>query len=259
MSGDIYGHIWPHQRYALEERDAMIERDGWNCWRCGCFLPGQRGARAHRIARTKTNLKEYGPYVLDHRLNIKHSCEHCNSYAMHFDGMEERETMLAEIVADLTARGYPTDAEDFKHRERKSRNRTDAEKAEARRQRDQERKAIRSIKAKEAYRKKLEWQREYDRKNRKRMTTAKAASAKRIKEGGEPRQYTAWVTEEAKAEYRQAYFRLRGYIRWVAQHYKVEVSKVETVCTAHELRKIEKHRANVEACRQDNERENKKK
>lgn len=101
------GRLSAHQRYALDERDAMIDRDGYNCWRCGCYLPGQRGARAHRIARTKVNLTEYGPYVLDHRLNIKHSCERCNSYAMHFESWQEREDMVAEIRADLTARGYP--------------------------------------------------------------------------------------------------------------------------------------------------------
>ena len=109
---DISGSLTPELRYALAERDKMIERDGWTCWRCHEPLSSHRGQRAHRIARTKPNLAKYGPYILDHAENIQHSCTQCNPYAMRFHP-GAREAMLELIRVDLAARGLPSTPEEW--------------------------------------------------------------------------------------------------------------------------------------------------
>lgn len=106
---NLTGRLSNAIKYALEERDKMIERDGYLCWRCGRPLLDTFCGRAHRLARTRNNLSQYGPYVLDHRENIKHSCEACNSYAMRFADIQEQADMLAVIYADLQQRGLPCD------------------------------------------------------------------------------------------------------------------------------------------------------
>ena len=173
---DLYGRISKQTLYALEERDKMIEREGWYCWRCKIHLPDSRGQRAHRIADTKQNAREYGKYVLDHVENILHSCPQCNSYAMHFDSIQEREEMLSRIVSDLEARGLPTTGEKYhtevttekqQIREERRRREADLHRENSKRQNDnkaKEREKIKAIK-KERVQKKKEIIEEMKKKN----------------------------------------------------------------------------------------------
>lgn len=236
------GRLSAHQRFALDERDAMIDRDGYNCWRCGVYLHGQRGARAHRIARTKVNLCEYGPYVLDHRLNIKHSCERCNSYAMHFDGIEERDTMLAAIIADLTERGYPITGEAYQARRQASKAALDREKRErARLQRVADREEAKrnsrsaarialdalNLRAKKYYQDNKEEIRQRGREQRR----ARGMPARMV-----------WEDESAK-EILKLHRRLANYIQNMKKKYG---PKYQFSMTAHEVEIVERHRLSLE-------------
>lgn len=241
------GRLCAHKRYALDERDAMIDRDGYNCWRCGCYLPGQRGARAHRIARTKVNLNEYGPYVLDHRLNLKHSCEKCNSYAMHFDSMEEREAMLATIIADLTARGFPIDGASYKDRQRISREQLAAEKVHCKEAKKTEQEYKRIIQARDAAKKRKEYKQQYKKKNRNEINRKERERYHRGKVVA--KSYTWFEDADDAAVYRTTYARLHGYLQSLRKKYNIPTSEVTSVCTARELRKVEDRRADVEKLR----------
>jgi hypothetical protein len=236
------GRLTAHQRYALDERDAMIDRDGYNCWRCGCYLPGQRGARAHRIARTKINLNEYGPYVLDHRLNIKHSCERCNSYAMHFDSLQEREDMVAEIRADLTVRGYPITGEAYQARRQASKAEADRKKREQKleeraREREEAKRNSRSaarialdalnLRAKKYYQDNKEEIRQRGREQRRAR--------------GMPERMV-WSDESAK-EILKLHRRLANYIQNMKKKYG---DKYQFSMTAHEVDMVERHRLTLE-------------
>lgn len=236
------GRLSAHQRYALDERDAMIDRDGYNCWRCGCYLPGQRGARAHRIARTKVNLTEYGPYVLDHRLNIKHSCEKCNSYAMHFEGWQEREEMVAEICEDLKARGYPITGDEYKARRQASKAELDRKKREQKREeRAREREeAKRNSRSAERVamdacneRTKLWYQQNKQRvKDKLREQRRAAGKSERM----------VWEAESAKEIHRQ-HQRLGCYLQRMRKKYG---QRYTFSMTPHEIDMVEKHRLAVE-------------
>lgn len=241
------GRLTAHQRYALGERDAMIERDGYNCWRCDVFLPGQRGARAHRIARTKPNLERYGPYVLDHRLNIRHSCERCNSYAMHFDSIEEREAMLSEIIVDLTARGFPKDGEAYKERRRISREQRAAEKNHCKEAKKTEQEYKRIIQARDAAKKRQEYKQRYKETHREEINRKERERYHRGKVVA--KSYTRFEDADDAAVYRTTYARLHGYLQGLRKKYNVPTSEVTSVCTARELRKVEERRDDVEKLR----------
>ena len=51
---DKSGALKPEERFALAERDAMIERDGYRCWRCGEQLASSRGERAHLLTGARS-------------------------------------------------------------------------------------------------------------------------------------------------------------------------------------------------------------
>ena len=221
----IDGRLTRHQRYALDERDKMIDRDGYNCWRCGIYLPEARGGRAHRIARTIPNLCEHGPYVLDHHLNLRHSCDSCNSYAMPFEDAVQREEMLAAIIADLKAQGLPTSGEDFQDRRRAAKKAKDekiaAEKAEEKKRALE----IRNKKAKE----------EYKKKTHRKIEMEKIRQLFRVKR----------VMVDDYAAYRKAYLRLRDKMKWLSKKYNVDMSEVCNACPPADLRKIEQLREDV--------------
>lgn len=103
---DKSGPLSNEDLYAIEERQAMIRRDGYHCFRCGKRLYSARGQRCHIIPRTKPNLEKYGYRILDHRFNIKHGCSDCNSYAMqivsNIPGGEE--ALIQKICAELSER-----------------------------------------------------------------------------------------------------------------------------------------------------------
>jgi len=241
------GRLSAHQRFALDERDAMIDRDGWNCWRCDVYLPGQRGARAHRIARTKPNLERYGPYVLDHRRNIRHSCELCNSYAMHFDSIDEREAMLAAIIADLTARGFPTDGAAYKERRRISREQRAAEKGYCKEAKKTELEYKRLLNAREAAAKRKEYKQRYKELHREELNRKERERYHREKVVVQS--YTRFEDADDAAVYRTTYARLHGYLQTLRKKYGVPTAEVTSVCTARELRKVEERREAVEKLR----------
>lgn len=241
------GRLSAHQRFALDERDAMIERDGWNCWRCDVYLPGQRGARAHRIARTKPNLERYGPYVLDHRLNIRHSCERCNSYAMIFSCHGDKIAMLNEIKKDLKARGLPTDGEAYKERRRISREQRAAEKGHCKEAKKTELEYKRILKAREAAKKRKEYKQRYKELHREEMNRKERERYHREKVTA--KSYTRFDDADDAAVYRTTYARLHGYLQTLRKKYNVPTAEVTSVCTARDLRKVEERREAVEKLR----------
>lgn len=71
-------------------RQELFEKAGWLCEICGAPLASGQPQLAHRVPKTKTNLKRYGEDVIDHPLNL---CPveslRCNSSAI-IHGAEER-------------------------------------------------------------------------------------------------------------------------------------------------------------------------
>lgn len=223
----IEGRLTRHQRYALEQRDLMIDRDGYNCWRCGKFLPESHGGRAHRIARTIPNLCKYGPYVLDHHLNLRHSCDSCNSYAMSFEDAEQRDDMIDAIVADLKAQGLPTSGDDFQERRRVAKKAKEEKVASEKEEEKKRALEIRNKKAKEAYKKKIH----------RKIEMEKIRRLFKVKR----------VMVDDYAAYRKAYLRLRDKMKWLSKKYNVDISEVCNVCPPEDLRKIEQLREDVAA------------
>lgn len=262
---EIFGRVSPQVKYALEERDKMIERDGWICWRCGEYLPQSRGQRAHRIARTKPNLKKYGPYVLDHHVNLWHSCSACNSYALRFESAAAREAMLTEIYADLEERGYRPEQIEYQA----GRQTMDALKMARRHSREQqERERDLKIKEREKARAKKDKEKVRDRRERGRIRQEKAEAA-REKKRAYDREYGRRAREEAyrtgrvkrrpggnqhfpsaesAAAYRQAYLRLYAFFRRLRDRYGQDAD-IPGCCTAEQVRKLEKYRTALEALR----------
>jgi hypothetical protein len=240
FAGD--GRLSAHQRYALDERDAMIERDGYNCWRCGVYLPGQRGARAHRVARTKPNLERFGPYVLDHRLNIRHSCERCNSYAMLFSCKGDKIVMLEEIKKDLEARGLPTNGAAYKARRKASKAEADRKKREQKREerareREEARRNSRSAErvAMSVFNERTKlWYQQNKQRVKERLREQRRAAGKSER--------MVWADDSAK-EIRKQHQRLGCYLQRMRKKYG---QRYTYSMTPHEIDMVEKHRLAVE-------------
>jgi 5-methylcytosine-specific restriction endonuclease McrA len=60
--------------YANEQRDRIFQEAGYACANCG----DRATQLAHRIAKTKPNLKKYGKGIIHHRFNLVSSCAECN-------------------------------------------------------------------------------------------------------------------------------------------------------------------------------------
>lgn len=52
----------------------VMDRDSYTCQRCGTFAT----ELAHRISKSKPNLKRYGKKVIHHPRNLVASCHDCN-------------------------------------------------------------------------------------------------------------------------------------------------------------------------------------
>lgn len=55
---------------AQEKREAIFKRDHWTCVKCGNSLFDGIPQLAHRIAKTKSNIKKYGLSVINHPINL---------------------------------------------------------------------------------------------------------------------------------------------------------------------------------------------
>ena len=100
-----------------EVRKQIMERDLWQCQRCGAAATEV----AHRIAKTRSNAQEVmhlwqrwfllditetrAREILDHPENLSASCRLCNDYFNVGHNKSERHDILRKIVVKLSLEG----------------------------------------------------------------------------------------------------------------------------------------------------------
>ena len=62
---------------AEELRIEIFKNAQWICEICGSSLNSGVPQLAHRIAKTKSNIKKYGDEIINHRLNLVAVCSLC--------------------------------------------------------------------------------------------------------------------------------------------------------------------------------------
>lgn len=90
---------------AEEKREEKVfARDNWTCQTCGksIYTYGTPQA-AHRIAKTKPNLKKYGPEIIHHPLNLVSVCssDYCNSFWNIGHNPVETEKLVDKILESI--------------------------------------------------------------------------------------------------------------------------------------------------------------
>lgn len=93
--------------YMGQERVACFERDNYVCQNCGesIYKHGTPQA-AHRIAKTKANLENYGYQIINHRFNLKSACSNdiCNSRWNIDNKTAQKMALIDKIKKDLAER-----------------------------------------------------------------------------------------------------------------------------------------------------------
>jgi hypothetical protein len=68
---------------AVEFKLKLVLNAGNRCFNCGELLGGNKIAQlAHIVPKHKSNIEKYGAEAIHHELNLKVSCNDCNSLAM---------------------------------------------------------------------------------------------------------------------------------------------------------------------------------
>jgi len=86
-----------------EIREYLYSKADYKCVACGGDLYRYGNDQlAHRIPKTKHNLKEYGKEIIHHSLNLAPTCSNrCNSAVLIGNKPAEVKALLAEIRAAL--------------------------------------------------------------------------------------------------------------------------------------------------------------
>lgn len=93
--------------YMGQERAACFERDNYICQNCGESVHKHGTAQtAHRIAKTKTNLRTYGYMIINHRFNLMSACSNdiCNSRWNIDNKTAQKMALIDKIKKDLLER-----------------------------------------------------------------------------------------------------------------------------------------------------------
>ena len=81
-----------------ETRLYVFNRAGWRCAVCGKKIDWNTGQLAHRIPKTKHNIKQYGLSVIDHPFNVWTTCSlRCNA-AVLIDNRPIEKQQLIEAI-----------------------------------------------------------------------------------------------------------------------------------------------------------------
>lgn len=81
-----------------ETRLYVFNRDSWHCVVCGKKIDWSTGQLAHRIPKTKRNIKQYGLSVIDHPFNVRATCSlRCNA-AVLIDNRPIEKQQLIEAI-----------------------------------------------------------------------------------------------------------------------------------------------------------------
>ena len=84
-----------------ETRFYVFNRDKWHCVVCGKKIDWSTGQMAHRIPKTKQNIKTYGLKIIDHPFNLKTTCcLRCNSAVLINNRPVEKEQLIEAIKRD---------------------------------------------------------------------------------------------------------------------------------------------------------------
>lgn len=83
------------------KRMYIFNRDGWKCSVCGKQVNFATGQLAHRMARTKANVKQYGLDIIDHEMNLRLTCAACNQLVLIDNSPKEKELLVKSIRAAI--------------------------------------------------------------------------------------------------------------------------------------------------------------
>jgi DNA-directed RNA polymerase subunit RPC12/RpoP len=66
-------------KYHKQQAEIRYNIDGYICQKCGKQLNMLGSGLAHRISKSKANIKKYGEKIINHNFNLVPSCLECNS------------------------------------------------------------------------------------------------------------------------------------------------------------------------------------
>ena len=86
-----------------ETRLYVFNRAGWRCAVCGKKIDWSTGQLAHRIPKTKDNIKQYGLSVIDHPFNVRTTCSlRCNAAVLIGNSSIEKQQLIDRIMQEKT-------------------------------------------------------------------------------------------------------------------------------------------------------------
>jgi 5-methylcytosine-specific restriction endonuclease McrA len=95
---------WEKQEAIDKREEKVFARDNYTCQTCkeSIYIHGTPQA-AHRISKSKMNLKKYGPEIIHHPLNMVSVCSigYCNDHWNIGNSPIEIEKLVDEILADI--------------------------------------------------------------------------------------------------------------------------------------------------------------
>ncbi len=85
----------------------VFNKAGNKCEVCGKRLTPQTGQVAHRMAKSKVNLKKYGKAIINHPFNLRATCSlRCNSAVLIDNKPIEKEQLVNVIEEDIKTRPF---------------------------------------------------------------------------------------------------------------------------------------------------------
>ncbi len=80
----------------------IFNKAGNKCEVCGKRITPQTGQVAHRMAKSKANLKKYGKSIINHPYNLRATCSlRCNSAVLIDNKPIEKEQLVEAIKRNL--------------------------------------------------------------------------------------------------------------------------------------------------------------
>jgi hypothetical protein len=89
---------------ANDKREEIFSRDNWTCQSCGKSIYTHGTPQlAHKICKSKANLKKYGSEIINHSLNLVSVCSigACNDKWNCDKNIIEKEKLIDEILAAI--------------------------------------------------------------------------------------------------------------------------------------------------------------